>query len=446
MDDFQDGAKSKMSYTPPNTDQFELALIRTALEPHLAQQVFSLAVPEHFANESLRKVFHRARAIHFAGNSLTEETLKLALRATESDEVVVEDWVGSVMAVQPSAGAEYVVQLLASSRQKQLIYELGASLTSQAMAGKPPEVALSEINKFASAQHTLTGNKFETLYDALSRVAGRREPPTILVPKMGALDNLMRFRKGSFSIIAADSGGGKSSMMINLMVNLAKQGHPTACASIEMNNDELAVRAGAILAGLDSERVEDGLLNPTELEHLLYVIKENEHVLSIMHVMDPFSLDVDAVGGILNDAIVKFQIKAFFLDYLQKCQAKGPLIHSQTDRVGYVSETLTADAKRTGIPIIALSQFSRGTGEKGMSNLKQSSQIEHDAHSIYILRQDGDDIDGVRYLDCDAVKNRKGKRGSEQLAFHLSSQRIEHSGRSWQDVKAEKKSKTNAPF
>ena len=438
-----------MTYVPPNTDSYEVILIRTALEPRFAKQVFSMATTDHFGSPAMKQVFHAAKTIHFAGKELTADTLKFVLVASENDEGVVGDWLAPIMLAQPSAGAEYLVKLLASSRQKQLIYELGTSLTSQATAGKPVEVAMGEINKFALAQATLTTGRFETLFEAMYRVATRKEPPVVLTPKMGALDNYMRFRRGSFSIIAAESGMGKTAMMINLMVSLAKQGVPSACASIEMTNEELAVRVGAILAGLDSERIEDGLLSEVEQKHLVYIMQSNKHVLDLIHAVDPSTLDVDAVAGLLNDAITKYGVGAFFLDYLQKCRAKGPLVHSQTDRVTYISETLTADAKRTGIPIIALSQFSRSSGEKGMTNLKNSSQIENDAHSIYILRQYGEDMGDLRYLQCEAVKNRKGRRGSELLAFHLSAQRIEHSGRPWQEVQMEmndKKKDKGAPF
>lgn len=439
-----------MTYVPPNTDSYEVILIRTALEPRFAKQVFSMATTDHFGSPAMKQVFHAAKTIHFAGKELTADTLKFVLVASENDEGVVGDWLAPIMLAQPSAGAEYLVKLLASSRQKQLIYELGTSLTSQATAGKPVEVAMGEINKFALAQATLTTGRFETLFEAMYRVATRKEPPMVLTPKMGALDNYMRFRRGSFSIIAAESGGGKTSKMINLMVSFAKQGVPSACASIEMTNEELAVRVGALLAGLDSERIEDGLLSEVELQHLKYTMQTNKHILDLIHVVDPATLDVDAVAGLLNDAITKYGVGAFFLDYLQKCQAKGPLVHNQTDRVTYVSATLTADAKRTGIPIIALSQFNRSSGDKGMTNLKNSSQIENDGHSIFILEQYGEDVGDTRYIICKTVKNRKGKRGNELLVLHLSTQRFEHSGRPWHEVEAEinarRKKDKGAPF
>lgn len=435
-----------MSYTPPNTDAYEVALMRSAMEPRYAHQVFTLANPSHFANEAMKTLFTKARAIHFAGEELSFDSLRVALECDEIDPVVVGDWLAPVIASEAKSGAEYVVRLLSSSRQKQLAHELGVKLSSQAMAGKSPSDVMAEINNFSIAQHSLTTSSFESLDAVAMRVLGRREPPVVLVPKMGALDNLMRIRRGSFTIVAADSGGGKTAMMVNMMVSFARQGVPSACASIEMKNEELAVLVLAIISGVDAGRMEDGLLNEAELEHVSHVMAQNKDLLSMIHVMDPSTLDVDAVASVLNDAIVQYEVGAFFIDYIQKCSAKGPMVKTTTDRVQYVSERLTADAKRTGIPIIGLSQFSRSDGKKGMANLKNSSQLEHDAHSIFVLRQVGEDSNGMRMLECEAVKNRKGMKGTELLSFHLACQRMEHSGIHWRDAKAMKKSNDNAPF
>lgn len=435
-----------MSYTPPNTDAYEVSLMRSAMEPRYAHQIFTSAIPAHFGNEAMRTVFAKARAIHFAGEELSFDSLKYALECDGIAPEVVGDWLAPVIAAEAKSGGEYVVRLLASSRQKQLVHDLGVKLTSQQTSTKTPAEVMAEINEFSIAQHSLTTASFESLDAVATRILNRKESPVVLVPEMGPLDNLMRIRRGSFTIIAADSGGGKTAMMVNMMVNLAKRGIPSACASIEMKNDELAILAIAMLSGVDAGRMEDGLLSPNEQEHVAHIITQSKEVLSLIHVMDPSTFDVDAVASVLNDAIVQYNVGAFFLDYIQKCTAKGPLVKTTTDRVQYVSERLTADAKRTGIPIIGLSQFSRADGRKGMANLKNSSQLEHDAHSIFVLRQLGEDNDGIRMLECEAVKNRKGIKGTELLKFHLPCQRIEHSGVHWKDVKQMKKADTTAPF
>src|SRR5690606_1171546 len=202
-------------------------------------------------------------------------------------------------------------------------------------------------------------------------------------------DDKLRIRPGSITYIGADSGTGKSSLMVNMAINIARKGHHVAIASIEMTNEELAVRAGGILGGVDTERLEDSLLSPTEMEHMQFVVEQNKEIMKRVHLIDPATLDVDAVPSLVNEAVIRFGVVAFFLAEVPKCQAKGPTIITKTDRVAYISEVLTATAKSTQVPIIALAQLSRdasvsaGSGKKkGMHNLRDTSQLENDAHLV----------------------------------------------------------------
>lgn len=434
-------------YTPPSTEAYEVAVLRACFDPALAIEVFSTVTADHFNSLALRRCFASAKGLYLEGHSITAEGLKLALLAQGTTEQDAASWVEPISGAEPPAQISYLVKVLASARQRQLIVDLKDTLALSKVVTGPIEKVLHVVNNFVAAQHNLSTKGYETMADVLARVMNRKEPPVVLTPNMGALDNVLRVRRHSLTYVAADSGGGKTAFMVNFMLNIAHAGHHSACASIEMTNDELAVRAGAILAGVDSGRFEDGLLTEAEMEHVQFTATKYADVLGRMHVIDPATLDVDAVHGLVNEAVVKFDASCFFLDYVQRCQAKGPLVHNQTDRVAYVSETLTAIAKASGVPIVALSQLSRADGKKGLSNLKNASQLEHDCHAAAIIHDTGEESGGIRMVEFEMVKNRKGIKGSEVLAFHLASQKMEHSGRDWREVKAAKKARqATAPF
>ena len=77
------------------------------------------------------------------------------------------------------------------------------------------------------------------------------------------------------------------------------------------------------------------------------------------------------------------------MDYLQRVKAPGK---TDFDRVTAVSESLCELAKSTQVPVVALSQLRRTdrrdmTAEPSLEDLRQSGQIEQDAHAVFLLHR-----------------------------------------------------------
>ena len=86
-------------------------------------------------------------------------------------------------------------------------------------------------------------------------------------------------------------------------------------------------------------------------------------------------------------------------------------------------------AQDRGVAVIALSQLARPDKAQkkpkrpGMSDLRESGQLEQDADVVMILAQDTEDPDsGDRLLYID--KNKDGKLGMVRLAFDGETQRF----------------------
>lgn len=110
--------------------------------------------------------------------------------------------------------------------------------------------------------------------------------------------------------------------------------------------------------------------------------------------------------------LIKQDCKAIYVDYLQRVQGDG---RSPFDKVTSVSEGLCELAKSSDIPVIALSQLRRGeTGAAGkptLDDLRQSGQIEQDAHAVFLLYREKD-ADGYTGKDEIIIaKQRSGPSG-----------------------------------
>ena len=93
--------------------------------------------------------------------------------------------------------------------------------------------------------------------------------------------------------------------------------------------------------------------------------------------------------GALARMFISQGAQIIFVDYLQRVRAPGK---TDFDRVTAVSEALCELAKATQVPVVALSQLRRAerrdsTSEPSLEDLRQSGQIEQDAHAVFLLHR-----------------------------------------------------------
>ena len=197
------------------------------------------------------------------------------------------------------------------------------------------------------------------------------------------------FQKGDLVIIAGRPGMGKTSFALNMMRNAAIDGKKAiGFFSLEMANNQLAMRLLCAEARVDSNLVRSGTLPKSQYRNLSLAVgplsKANIHLddtpaLSILELRAKarrLKNDVDA------DMII--------VDYLQLMQGpKG--VESRQQEIATISRSMKALAKELDIPIVALSQLSRAveqrTGSKRpqLSDLRESGAIEQDADVVLFL-------------------------------------------------------------
>ncbi len=114
------------------------------------------------------------------------------------------------------------------------------------------------------------------------------------------------------------------------------------------------------------------------------------------------------------------------IDYLQLIEGRGR--ENRQQEVSEISRQLKIIAKELKVPVIALSQLSRGVDQRNdkrpiLSDLRESGSIEQDADIVaflyreaYYKRDEQEEPDNVTELILE--KNRHGSLGTVQLYFH----------------------------
>ena len=120
------------------------------------------------------------------------------------------------------------------------------------------------------------------------------------------------------------------------------------------------------------------------------------------------------------------------IDYLQLIEGTGR--ENRQQEVSEISRQLKKLAKELKVPVIALSQLSRGVEQRQdkrpvLSDIRESGSIEQDADIVAFLYRDdyyqreGDEEDGGEepqnnnVIEVIIEKNRSGARGTVELLF-----------------------------
>lgn len=404
-------------YKPSDTRPIQLAALRSCLSSQDSLDTMMVSLGEaHFPD--VPDVFTSIKELYASGSTVDRASLEAHLVAEKG---IGPEIVAEVMD-SPSMDVQVAIRSLRVMKSRLEGFKLGEYLVSQEAARDNIDAVVNRINKFSLTYAKLTEEKIPSLVEFMASMDKNYVRPPVIHPGLGEIDKHYRFRAGTFNLVVAPPGVGKTALLLNLAVNAAKQGYPTLTISLEVPEFDLNARLASIVSGVSAHSIREGLLSDGELAHVRHVAAKEAGLIGLVNTIAPAKMQVDALQGIINRWIGTHGIKAVFADYAQKFDAPGK---SEYERVTYISEVMTQVAKITGIPIIAASSTRRrASDDKGpasMHDIRSSGQMEFSAHTIAILSRDKDNKNIMR---LDLEKNRDGGLWGTDLFYDFTTQRI----------------------
>ena len=300
-----------------------------------------------------------------------------------------------------------------------------------AQVGAPAELLESAEKKIYALRKGDRGESLEhigvTLHKVFDRLAELSQSDSAYPGMSSGLADLDRRINGlnnsDLIMVAARPAMGKSAFALNLALNVAKKYHKTvAIFNLEMSREQLAMRLLAIESFVDGKKIQTGKLTDEEWTKL--GMASSALAQTDIRIDDNPSITVAE----MNAKCRRLEnLGMVVIDYLQLMNGSGygKGGESRVNVVSEISRSLKIMAKELNVPVICLSQLSRGPESRPdkrpmMSDLRESGSIEQDADSVLFLYRDEyyhENSEDKGVAECIVAKNRHGEAGTVKLQW-----------------------------
>ena len=262
---------------------------------------------------------------------------------------------------------------------------------------------LAISNKNKRSDFTPINSIVDAAIETIDKLANNPTGLTGLPTGFLDLDKLTSgLHPSDFIILAARPSMGKTALALNIAANIALKAHKklkcepksVAIFSLEMSKEQLVNRMLCAEAQIDSQRLRVGELGSDDWDKLWQACDAlSKAKIYIDDTPGVTAMDMRARARRLK---AEHGLDLIVVDYLQLMQGSGKR-NSFGDRqqeVSEISRSLKALARELDVPVIALSQLSRGVESRTikrpmLSDLRESGSLEQDADIVaFLYRED----------------------------------------------------------
>lgn len=418
---------------PQNVDAEESILGGILLDPEAMGRVADVLRPEAFYINTHKEIYKAILALHTQGKpvdlmSVTTWLYDHELLAKVGGQSKLAELVErTVSAVNVDRYAALVVdkylrrQLIQAGND---IVELGyeTSIELETVFDQAEQKIFSLTQK--RPQQGLVPIS-ETLIQTFQEIETRQEGAALpgISSEFYDLDVMTGgFQRSDLIIVAGRPSMGKTSFAVGIARNIAEK-FPVAIFSLEMSKEQLVQRLLASEAGIESNYLRTGRISQNQwgdLSRALGTLSELP-----MYIDDTANQTVMQMRSQVRrlQAEQGEKLGLVLIDYLQLMEGSGS--DNRVQELSKITRSLKGLARELQVPVIALSQLSRGVEARTnkrpmMSDLRESGAIEQDSDLIIMLYRDeyySPDTPDRGIAEVIITKHRNGPTGVVKLLF-----------------------------
>ena len=427
----------------PHNLEAEQAVIGSCfLSKYAMQKAAENLVPESFYSEKNGKIFSAMTTLLDENTPIDVTTVTGALqKKNELSSVGGVEYLTEILNYVPTAAnIDFYLQAVEESAILRNLIETATEIASD---GYRTDETVNEIldnseKKILNIVKRRTSTEFRSIKDVVAKV---QEDLETLSEQKGEITGLATgwydfdrittgLHENELIILAARPAVGKTAFALNIASHVAMtQDKTVALFNLEMNAEQLAMRILSSLGEVDGFKLRTGKLLNQDWKRL----NEAAAQLSSSNLVIE-----DSAGITIGELRAKCRrlassekgLALIVIDYLQLLSGGKNYGANRQQEVSDISRSLKTLALELGVPILALSQLSRGVDQREdkrpvLSDLRDSGSIEQDADIVTFLYRDdyyrggekSDNDDNNSIIEVNIAKHRSGPTAKIELLF-----------------------------
>ncbi len=428
---------------PPQALDLEEAILGALmLEKNALTAVVEFLRPEHFYTEQHKEIYNAIIDLFKASEPVDMRTVVAQLRKTAKLEVVGGAYYIAELTskVSSAANIEYHARIIIEMAIKRDLIQIASQIHHDAYEDTTDVFELldkTEQNIFQISDSNLRknyDNMKSLMFRAIQELQEKKNHKDGLTGVPSGFSRLDRvtsgWQKSDLVIIAARPGMGKTAFVVSALRNAAVEFKiPVAIFSLEMASLQLVNRLISAEAELESEKIKKGNLAEFEWQQLVH--KTTSLSSAPIFIDDTPALSILELRAKCRRLKAEHNVQLIVIDYLQLMKGEAGSGNREQE-IASISRALKGIAKELSVPVIALSQLSRGVETRGgdkrpqLSDLRESGSIEQDADIVmflyrpeyYKISVDEEGMPTQGMAEVIIAKHRNGSSGKCEVEIH----------------------------
>lgn len=289
---------------------------------------------------------------------------------------------------------------------------------------KKNEKSILELEKAINSMNDIPMEKGRKLSEIMTECLNQIDNGGIKHLKTGFnfFDKYVKLENKELTIIGARPSVGKSTFIAQIAKYMAVEEKKNILYfSLEMSTNSIGFR----LIANESNTNLSNIYNKANFNRKILKSIKKMSIDNLEIVDDIYNIEEIVSKSKIENS--RRKIDCIMIDYLQLISSKQKF-NSINERVTFMSRELKILATELDIPIIVLSQLSRGTEKDNrlpvLSDLRDSGSIEQDAGQVIFLHWDKklseeiwNEPDSIKLIKCIIAKNRNGSTGTLNFKF-----------------------------
>ncbi|SJZ37626.1 replicative DNA helicase [Anaerorhabdus furcosa] len=397
-----------------------------------------------FYLDAHRKIYSAIFDLHSEGKPVDMTTVSARLNDTNRlSQVGGVDYLMQLCdAAVTSANTKSYVEIIQNKSYMRNLIEASQNIAEEGFEGQvdiddyldSAEKLILSVTRNRRTTDFRSGTEvINSVIENIQKMSDNHSPITGVATGFKDLDRLTHgFQPGDLVILAARPSMGKTAFALNLGMNIAQINTKKAIAifSLEMPAEQLISRILAAKSTVMGDHLKTGFLSTGEWNQLSEAVTELKSTK--IFIDDTPGVRVSEIFSKCRKLEAEHGLQCIIIDYIQLISGSGSKSSdNRQQEVSEISRNLKALARELKVPVIALSQLSRGVEARTdkrpmMSDLRESGALEQDADIIMLLfresyyneeKKEESIKNGIESVEVDIAKHRNGATRKIDVAF-----------------------------